>query len=99
VVIGGKNSAAEAALDMFRSGVRVSLVHRGAELGRTIKYWVKPDIENRLKNGEITPYLNAVVHEITPTHVLIKQNGVEREIRAEHVFALTGYHSSTRFYE
>jgi thioredoxin reductase (NADPH) len=99
VVIGGKNSAAEAALDLFRSGVRVSLIHRGAELGKTIKYWVKPDIENRLKNGEITGYLNATVREITPTHVLINQSGVNKEIRADQVFALTGYHSSTKLFE
>ena len=49
VVIGGKNSAAEAALDLYRSGARVTLVHRRAELGSTIKYWVRPDIENRIK--------------------------------------------------
>src|SRR5207247_1136484 len=65
VVIGGKNSAVEAALDLFRGGARVSLVHRGAELGSTVKYWVRPDIENRLKKREITPYLSARVLEIT----------------------------------
>src|SRR3989475_5966737 len=54
VVIGGKNSAAEAALDLYRSGARVTLVHRRAELGSTIKYWVRPDIENRIKAGQIT---------------------------------------------
>ncbi len=53
VVIGGKNSAAIAALDLWRHGARVTLVHRGAELHRHIKYWIKPDIENRIKNGEV----------------------------------------------
>ena len=53
VVIGGKNSAAEAALDLFRAGARVTLVHRRAQLGATIKYWVRPDIENRIKAGQI----------------------------------------------
>jgi thioredoxin reductase (NADPH) len=99
VVIGGKNSAAEAALDLFRGGARVSLVHRGAAMGETVKYWVKPDIENRFKKAEITPYFNAKVIEITSTCVRISQNGGTHEIRAQQVFALTGYHCSTKFFE
>jgi thioredoxin reductase (NADPH) len=99
VVIGGKNSAAEAALDLFRNGVRVSLVHRGAAMGSTVKYWVRPDIENRLKAGEITPYFNAIVTAITPTAVKISQNGSEKEIPAHQVFALTGYVTSTKFFD
>ena len=99
VVIGGKNSAAETALDLFRGGARVSLVHRGEALGQTIKYWVRPDIENRFKNGEITPYLHSKVLEITGDHVKIAQNGGTREIPAQHVFALTGYHPSTKFFD
>jgi thioredoxin reductase (NADPH) len=99
VVIGGKNSAVEAALDLFRSGARVSLVHRGAELGKTVKYWIRPDIENRFKKGEIKPYLNAQVTGITPDRVKIVQEGVNREIPAQQVFALTGYHPSTRFFD
>src|SRR5690349_7562633 len=61
VVIGGKNSAAEAALDLYRYGARVTLVHRGKELGKTIKYWVRPDIENRIKAGQIKALLNTRV--------------------------------------
>src|SRR5216117_1459255 len=61
VVIGGKNSAAEAALELFRGGARVSLIHRRAAMGENVKYWVRPDIENRFKRGEITPYFNAAV--------------------------------------
>ena len=99
VVIGGKNSAAEAALDLFRGGARVSLVHRGAELGSTVKYWVRPDIENRLKKREITPYLSARVLEITPDHVKIAQEGDRREILAQQVFALTGYHPTMKFFD
>jgi thioredoxin reductase (NADPH) len=99
VVIGGKNSAAEAALDLFRGGARVSLIHRGAEMGKTVKYWVRPDIENRFKNGEITPYFNARPARITPTHVHIAQNGTDLQIPAQQVFALTGYHSSTKFFD
>ena len=99
VVIGGKNSSAEAALDLFRGGARVSLVHRGPAMGETVKYWVRPDIENRFKKGEITPYFNAKVLEITRTSVRISQNGDMREIAAQQVFALTGYHCSTKFFD
>jgi thioredoxin reductase (NADPH) len=99
VVIGGKNSAAEAALDLFRGGARVSLVHRGDAMGQNVKYWVRPDIENRFKNNEITPYFNACVAEITKDHVKIEQNGTTRSIRAQQVFALTGYHCSTKFFD
>jgi thioredoxin reductase (NADPH) len=99
VVIGGKNSAVEAALDLFRGGARVSMIHRGATLGSTVKYWIRPDIENRFKNGEITPYMNSKLLEITRDHVKIFQNGETREIRAQQVFALTGYHCSTKFYD
>src|SRR5262245_32063996 len=99
VVIGGKNSAAEAALDLFRGGARVSLVHRGPSMGETVKYWVRPDIENRFKNGQITPYFNAKILEITKTHVTIALDGDTRRIPAQQIFALTGYHCSTKFFE
>jgi thioredoxin reductase (NADPH) len=69
VVIGGKNSAAEAALDLYRTGARVTLVHRRAELGSTIKYWVRPDIENRIKAGHIKALFNTQVVRITPEAV------------------------------
>src|SRR5271163_782813 len=64
VVIGGKNSAAIAALDLWRHGAHVTLVHRGAALHRHIKYWIKPDIENRIKNHEITAHFNTIVTRI-----------------------------------
>ena len=99
VVIGGKNSAVEAALDLFRGGARVSMIHRGAELGQTVKYWIRPDIENRFKKREITPYLNSRVLEITADHVKIAQNGDGLQIPAQHVFALTGYHPTTKFFD
>jgi len=99
VVIGGKNSAVEAALDLFRGGARVSLIHRRAELAPTVKYWIRPDIENRFKKREITPYLNWRVLEITTDRVNIAQNGDQCEIPAQHVFALTGYHPTTKFFD
>lgn len=102
VVIGGKNSAAEAALDLFRAGARVTLVHRYAELGATIKYWVRPDIENRLKAGEIKGLLATRVTRIEPQQVWVSSsNGSgqaeERAIAADAVFALTGYHPDFDF--
>jgi thioredoxin reductase (NADPH) len=92
VVVGGKNSAAEACLELFRAGAYPTLVHRHAELGSTIKYWVRPDIENRIKEGSVQARFNACVTEITPTHVVITQQGTREEIPADGVFLLTGYH-------
>ena len=96
VIVGGKNSAAEAALDLFRGGARVTIVHRRAALGESIKYWVKPDIENRIKEGSIAARFNTHVVEITPTHVIVDKDGLRDEIPADGVFLLTGYISDNR---
>jgi bacillithiol disulfide reductase len=72
VVVGGGNSSAEAALQLFRSGAHVTLVHRRPALKRTIKYWVRPDIENRIKEGSIAARFSACVTEIRPTSVLVQ---------------------------
>jgi thioredoxin reductase (NADPH) len=97
LVIGGKNSAAEAALDLWRHGARVTLVHRHAELHGNIKYWVKPDIENRIKNGEIPAYFNTTVREIGPDSVVLQAPEGERRLKNDFVFALTGYHPDFGF--
>jgi thioredoxin reductase (NADPH) len=99
VVIGGKNSAAEAALDLYRNGAKVTLVHRRPELGATIKYWVRPDIENRLKAGQITGLLDTRVKEITRDQVVVQNGGAEKRLPAKQVFALTGYHPDFAFIE
>lgn len=99
VVIGGKNSAAEAALDLYRNGVRVTLVHRKPELGATIKYWVRPDIENRIKAGQIKGLLDTRVKEITQDEVVVQNGGAEKRLPAKQVFALTGYHPDFAFIE
>ena len=96
VIVGGKNSAAEAALELYRAGASVTIVHRRAALGDSIKYWVKPDIENRIKEGSIAAQFNTNVVEITPTHVLVERDGVRDEIPAAGVFLLTGYISDNR---
>lgn len=92
VVIGGRNSAVEAALELFRAGARVTLVYRGNELPSSIKYWVRPDIENRIKAGEIAARLGAEVQRIGSDDVVIKQGRKEETISAQRVYALTGYH-------
>jgi thioredoxin reductase (NADPH) len=99
VVIGGKNSAAEAALDLYRNGARVTLVHRGKELGATIKYWVRPDIENRIKTGQVKAMLSTRVEEITRDEVLVENHARSQRIPAKQVFALTGYHPDYSFME
>jgi len=91
VIVGGKNSAAEAALDLYRAGAHVTLVHRHAALGDSIKYWVKPDIENRLKEGSIASRLESRVVEITPAGVTVEGPGGRELLPAEQVFLLTGY--------
>jgi bacillithiol disulfide reductase len=104
VIVGGGNSAAEWALDLHRAGAHVTIVHRRPELKSTIKYWVRPDIENRIKEGSIAAHFNAVVTEIRPTSVLVRSTGPDGELRPERdggaeselpadaVFLLTGYH-------
>jgi len=89
VVIGGKNSAIEAALQLFRAGARVTLVYRGKALSASVKYWLKPDFENRVKAGEITARYDAQVAEITDREVVL---GNGDRVRADRVYALTGFH-------
>ncbi len=99
-VIGGANSAAETALDLFRSGVKVTLIHRGAELSTHIKYWVRPDILNRIDRGEVTAYLETAVEEILPDRLRLKKGSGERvEIGNDAVLAMTGYRPHYRFLE
>jgi thioredoxin reductase (NADPH) len=99
VVVGGKNSAAEAALDLYRNGAKVTLVHRGAQLGATIKYWVRPDIENRIKAGQIHALFETHVMQITGDEVIAANGGGEKRLPARQVFAMTGYHPDYSFIE
>jgi thioredoxin reductase (NADPH) len=101
VIVGGGNSAAESALELFRAGVHVTLVHRHPELKKTIKYWVRPDIDNRIKEGSIAGRFNSLLTEIRPTSVIIRPCGPDgseaagpaEELPADAVFLLTGYHT------
>lgn len=93
VIVGGGNSAAEAALEMFRAGATVTLVHRHGELKSTIKYWVRPDIENRIKEGSIAARFNAELNEIRSTSVVVSGPAGREELAADAVFLLVGYHA------
>ena len=97
LVIGGKNSAAISALDLYRHGARVTLVHRGPGIGANVKYWIKPDIENRIKNGEIKAYFDSHVKQIRQDDVLIATPEGEVRVRNDFVLALTGYHPDFEF--
>lgn len=98
-VIGAGNSAALAALDLVRHGAKVTLIHRGGQVKRTVKYWILPDIENRIAGGEVTAYFEHLVTAITPTTIRLRSlvTGEERELPNEFVFALTGYHTDNDF--
>ena len=94
VIVGGKNSAVEAALEIHRAGGHVTMVHRGAGFGESVKYWVKPDIENRVKEGSIAAHFNASIVEIRPSEVVL-DTGVT--LPAEGVLLLTGYRADPEF--
>src|SRR5271163_1748319 len=97
LVIGGKNSAAIAALDLWRHGARVTLVHRGPAMHRHVKYWILPDIENRIKNGEVTAYFGTTVARIDLDTVTLATPRGELTIPNDYVFAMTGYHPDFNF--
>ena len=99
LIIGAKNSAAIAALELWRRGARVTMVHRGPGIHGNVKYWIKPDIENRIKNAEVKAYFNSCVLEIKPEQVRIKTPEGERALKNDFVFALTGYHPDYQFLE
>lgn len=92
VVIGANNSAIDAALETYRKGAEVSLIIRGSELGPHVKYWVRPDIENRIKEGSIKAYFNSEVMEITANNVAFKCLGQELLLENDFVLAMTGFH-------
>lgn len=93
VVIGGKNSAVEAALQLFRAGARVTIVYRGKTWPKSVKYWLRPDLENRIKAGEIQARLGSQVALITDRDVVVRGAlGNEERIAATRVYPLIGFH-------
>lgn len=96
-VIGAKNSAAIAALELFWTGARVTLIHRGGEISEKVKYWIRPNIENRIKNGEIKAYFHSNVVEIRPDSLVLETPEGEVILRNDFLFALTGYSPDLQF--
>jgi thioredoxin reductase (NADPH) len=98
VIVGGKNSACEAALELYRAGAHVTMVHRGPALAESVKYWVKPDIENRIKEGTIAARFSTRVIEIRSTEVVVCDgDGATSTIPADAVLLLTGYRADPQF--
>jgi thioredoxin reductase (NADPH) len=100
LVIGGRNSAVETALDLFRHGARVTMIHRGSDFVRGVKYWVRPDIENRINRGEIDMFWDTEVEEIREKSVVLRNNltGERQEIANDAVFAMIGYRPDEKLF-
>jgi thioredoxin reductase (NADPH) len=97
LIVGAKNSAAITALELYRHGAKVTLVHRGEKLSDRIKYWILPDIENRIKEGSVTAHFNTVVKEIHADKVHLMKGGKDFDVPNDFVFAMTGYHPDYEF--
>lgn len=93
VVIGGGNSGVDTALELYRVGAEVTLIVKYPDLKKGIKYWVRPDIENRIKEGSIKAYFNSTVEAITEKFIVIRNNNTGKKVKVanDFVFAMTGY--------
>lgn len=97
IVVGASNSSVDAALEIWRKGGHVTMVVRDTQIGERVKYWVRPDIINRIAEGSITVYFNSELVEIKPTEVLIKTPDGNKTIPNDFVVALTGYQPDFKF--
>ena len=97
IVVGAKNSAAIAALELYWTGARVTLVHRGPGISKNVKYWIKPNIENRIKNGEVKAYFSTSIKEIRAYDVLLETPEGEIAVKNDFVFAMVGYRPDFEF--
>lgn len=97
LIVGAGNSAVDVALETFRRGANVTLVVRGDSLEKNVKYWVRPDIENRIKEGEIKAYFNSTLEEITADEVILKTPSGNVKIKNDFVMAMTGYQPDFKF--
>jgi thioredoxin reductase (NADPH) len=97
VIVGGKNSAAIAALELFWTGARVTMVVRGPGIHNNVKYWIKPNIENRIKHGEVKAYFQSTVKEIRLHEVVLNTPQGEVTLKNDFVFAMTGYRPDFEF--
>lgn len=98
-VVGASNSSVDAALEIYRKGGEVTMIIRAKEIGRRVKYWVRPDIINRIKEGSISVYYEAEIESILENEVLINQNGNRINLQNDYVLALTGYRPDFNFLE
>jgi thioredoxin reductase (NADPH) len=99
LIVGAKNSAAISALELFWTGARVTMVVRGGGISHNVKYWIKPNIENRIKNGEIQAYFHSCVKQIRPQDVVLETPQGEVIVKNDFVFAMTGYRPDFEFME
>jgi len=99
LVVGANNSAVDAALETWRKGADVTMVIRESEIGRRVKYWVKPDIENRIAEGSIKAWFNSTIKSITETAVIIQTPEGVKELPNDWVIAATGYQPDLSFLE
>lgn len=96
-IVGASNSAIDAALECYRKGAEVSLIIRGEEVGSRVKYWVRPDIINRIKEGSIKAYYNSEVTKIEENHIQVKTLDTNLTLKNDFVLALTGYQPNFEF--
>jgi thioredoxin reductase (NADPH) len=96
-IIGAKNSAAIAALELWWTGARVTLIHRGPGIHNNVKYWIKPNIENRIKNGEIPGYFHSEVTEIRPDSITVRTPDKTIDLKNDFVLAMIGYQPDLTF--
>tara|TARA_B100001146_G_scaffold214944_2_gene216743 strand:+ start:254 stop:1240 length:987 start_codon:yes stop_codon:yes gene_type:complete len=100
IVVGASNSSVDAALEVYRKGGRVTMVVRGEGIGERVKYWVRPDIVNRIEEGSIKAYFNSTIKEIREHEVDIEdENGHKKTLKNDFVLALTGYRPNFKFLE
>ena len=99
IIVGASNSAVDAALEIYRKGGDVTMVVRKEAIGERVKYWVKPDIENRIKEGSISAFFNSEITNIGPKEVKIDTPEGERKLENDFVLALTGYQPNLDFLE
>ena len=92
-IVGAGSSAADAALDLYRGGARVTMLHRGGDFRHSLKYWIRPNLENRVKEGSITAHFNTRIRAIAPDSVTAEKQGTVLTIPTEQTFALTGYYA------
>lgn len=97
IIVGASNSAVDAALEIWRKGGEVTLVVRGPSIGERVKYWVKPDIENRIAEGSIKAFFNSEIKEITENEVLLTTPEGVKKVPNDFVVALTGYQPNLSF--